>query len=98
VVGMLGAGGMARTHMEAFTRVRKIEKLQVFSPTKESRERFGREMMEKYNIEVKVCSRPEDVYKGSHILAALTGREKKSRFTKMSTCKHLISLRQILRF
>ncbi len=72
VVGILGSGGMARTHMEAFTRVRKIEKLQVFSPTRENRERFGREMAEKYNIEVKVCSRPEDVYKGAHILAALT--------------------------
>jgi ornithine cyclodeaminase/alanine dehydrogenase-like protein (mu-crystallin family) len=72
VVGMLGAGGMARTHMEAFTRVRKIEKLQVFSPTRENRERFGREMAAKYNIEVKVCNRPEDVYKGAHILAAVT--------------------------
>ena len=42
VVGMLGAGGMARTHMQAFTRVRTIKKLQVFSPTRENRERFGR--------------------------------------------------------
>jgi ornithine cyclodeaminase/alanine dehydrogenase-like protein (mu-crystallin family) len=72
VVGILGSGGMARAHMEAFTRVRKIEKLQVFSPTRENRERFGREMAAKYNIEVKVCNRPEDVYKGAHILAALT--------------------------
>ena len=72
VVGMLGAGGMARTHMEAFMRVRKIEKLQVYSPTRENRERFGREMAAKYNIEVKVCNRPEDVYKGAHILAAVT--------------------------
>jgi len=72
VVGMLGAGGMARTHMEAFTRVRKIEKLQVFSPTRENRERFAHEMAAKYNIEVKVCNRPEEVYKGAHILAALT--------------------------
>jgi ornithine cyclodeaminase/alanine dehydrogenase-like protein (mu-crystallin family) len=72
VVGILGSGGMARTHMEAFTRVRKIEKLQVFSPTRENRERFGREMAAKYNIEVKVCNRPEDVYRGAHILAALT--------------------------
>ena len=72
VVGILGSGGMARTHMEAFTRVRKIEKLQVFSPTRENRERFGREMAAKYNIEVKMCNRPEDVYKGAHILAALT--------------------------
>ena len=72
VVGMLGSGGMARTHMQAFTRVRTIKKLQVFSPTKENREAFGREMAAKYNIEVKVCERPEDVYKGAHILAALT--------------------------
>ena len=72
VVGMLGSGGMARTHMEAFTRVRKIEKLQVFSPTRENCERFGREMAAQYNIEVKVCNRPEDVYKGAHILAAVT--------------------------
>jgi ornithine cyclodeaminase/alanine dehydrogenase-like protein (mu-crystallin family) len=72
VVGILGSGGMARTHMAAFMHVRKIEKLQVFSPTRENRERFGREMAAKYNIEVKVCNRPEDVYKGAHILAAVT--------------------------
>src|SRR6476646_7960219 len=71
-VGMLGDGGMARTHMAAFMHVRKIEKLQVFSPTRENRERFAHEMAAKYNIEVKVCSRPEEVYKGAHILAALT--------------------------
>jgi alanine dehydrogenase len=72
VVGMLGSGGMARTHMQAFTRVRTIKKLQVFSPTRANREAFGREMAAKYNIEVKICDRPEDVYKGAHILAALT--------------------------
>src|SRR5205823_14520076 len=54
VVGMLGSGGMARTHMQAFTRMRTIKKLQLFSPTRENRERFGREMAAKYNIEVKV--------------------------------------------
>jgi len=72
LVGMLGSGGMARTHMQAFTRVRTIKKLQVYSPTKENREAFGREMAAKYNIEVKVCDRPEDVYKGAQIVAALT--------------------------
>jgi alanine dehydrogenase len=72
VVGMLGSGGMARTHMQAFTRVRTIKKLQVFSPTKENREAFGREMAAKYNIEVKVCDHPQDVYKGAQIVAALT--------------------------
>jgi alanine dehydrogenase len=72
VVGMLGSGGMARTHMESFTRVRDIKKLQVFSPTRANRERFGQEVRDKYGIEVVVCDHPEDIYKGAHIVAALT--------------------------
>jgi len=72
VVGMLGSGGMAREHMASFIAVRNIEKLQVYSPTKTNREAFGREMAAKYNIEVQVCERPEDIYKGADIVAALT--------------------------
>ena len=72
VVGMLGSGGMARTHMQAFTQVRNIKKLQVFSPTRENREKFGREMAATYKIEVVVCDRPEDIYVGADIVAGLT--------------------------
>lgn len=72
VVGMLGSGGMARTHMRAFTLVRDIKRLQVFSPTRENREKFGREMAQTYNIEVVVCDRPEDIYKDADIVAAVT--------------------------
>lgn len=72
VVGMLGSGGMARAHMQAFLAVRRIRKLQVFSPTPANRERFGREMAAAYGIEVQVCSRPEEIYRGAHIVAALT--------------------------
>jgi alanine dehydrogenase len=72
VVGMLGSGGMSRTHMMAFNAVRNIKKLQVFSPTKANREKFAEEMRHRYNIEVKVCDKPEDIYKGAHIVAALT--------------------------
>jgi len=72
VIGMLGSGGMARSHMQAFTAVRTIKKLQVFSPTKENREAFGKEMAEHYGIEVKVCNSPEQIYRGAHIVAGLT--------------------------
>jgi alanine dehydrogenase len=72
VVGMLGSGGMARAHMEAFTQVRKIKRLQVYSPTPEHRRRFGDAMAQQYGIEVEVCDRPEDVYRGAHIVAGLT--------------------------
>lgn len=72
VVGMLGSGGMAETHMEAFLRARPIRRLQVYSPTRANREAFGARMAERHGIEVQVCDRPEDVYKGAHILASLT--------------------------
>jgi len=72
VVGMLGSGGMARTHMQAYSVVRNIRKLQVFSPTKENREAFAAEMRELYGIEVQVCDKPEAIYKGADIVAALT--------------------------
>jgi ornithine cyclodeaminase/alanine dehydrogenase-like protein (mu-crystallin family) len=72
VLGMLGAGGMARSHVAALRCVRDIRKLQVFSPTRAHREAFGREMAEKYAMEVTVCDRPEDVYRGADIVASLT--------------------------
>ena len=72
VVGMLGSGGMARTHMQAFTAVRDIRKLQVFSPTRANRDAFAAEMRELHGIEVRVCDKPEDVYRGAHIVVAVT--------------------------
>jgi alanine dehydrogenase len=72
VVGMLGSGGMARSHMQAFMAVRPVRKLKVYSPTRANREAFGREMAAKYDIEVKLCDRPDDIYEGADIVAALT--------------------------
>ncbi|MGE3248089.1 MAG: hypothetical protein AB7J19_17335, partial [Beijerinckiaceae bacterium] len=72
VVGMLGSGGMSRTHMQAFTCVRNIRKLKVFSPTRANCEAFAEEMRQLYGIEVVVCDAPEKVYRGAHIVAALT--------------------------
>src|SRR3990170_4676431 len=40
VVGMLGSGGMARSHLDAFMCVRNIRKVQVFSPTPANREAY----------------------------------------------------------
>ncbi len=72
VVGMLGSGGMARAHMAAFTRVRSIRKLQAYSPTRENLETFAQEMRALYGIEVVVCDAPDQIYRGAHIVAALT--------------------------
>lgn len=73
VVGMLGSGGMAKTHMRAFMAVRPgIRRLQVYSPTPENRTAFGEWVEGEFGIEVQVCDTPGDIYKGAHIVAALT--------------------------
>ncbi len=72
VVGMLGSGGMADKHMLSFTEARAIKRLQIYSPTQSHREAFAARMAKRHGIEVKVCERPDDIYKGADIVAALT--------------------------
>lgn len=69
VVGMIGSGGMARSHVESFLLARKIKRIQVYSPTKENREAYAREIGEKYGLEVVPLSNPRDVYRGADIVA-----------------------------
>ena len=72
-IGMIGSGGMARTHMDAIMAVRpNIRRLQVYSPTKAKREAFGKEMAAKYGIEVQVCEAVEQIYRAADIVAAVT--------------------------
>lgn len=72
VVGMIGSGGMARSHVESFLLVRKIKKIQVYSPTKAHREEYTREIREKFGLEVVPLDNPRDVYKGADIIAGCT--------------------------
>lgn len=72
-VGMLGSGGMAKTHVAAFLAARPgIRRLQVYSPTKANREAFAAGMAKEYGIEAVACDHAEAVYKGAGIVAALT--------------------------
>ena len=72
VVGMIGSGGMARSHIEAFATVRDIVRVQVYSPTKEHREAFAAEITERLGIETVAVDNPADAYKGADIVAGCT--------------------------
>jgi ornithine cyclodeaminase/alanine dehydrogenase-like protein (mu-crystallin family) len=72
VVGMIGSGGMARSHVESFLLARKIKKIQVYSPTKAHREAYAREIREKFAIEAVALDNPRAVYKGADIIAGCT--------------------------
>ncbi len=72
IVGMLGAEGMARSHLMAFAGVRKIKKPKVYSPTKVSRELYAEEMAEQLSIEVTPCDSPDEAVKRVDILSTCT--------------------------
>ena len=72
VIGMIGSGGMARSHLESIRQVRPIQRVQVFSPTREHREAYAREMAEQYDLEVVPLEDPRDVYRGADIVCGCT--------------------------
>ncbi len=72
VVGILGSGNEARTNLEAICCVRNIEKVKVYSVTKEHRDRFAEEMTELLNVEVQPVANAEAVVKGSDIVMCAT--------------------------
>lgn len=72
VVGMIGSGGMARSHVESFLLARKVKKIQVYSPTKTNRDAYAKEISEQFGLEVVPMSNPRDVYNGADIVAGCT--------------------------
>ena len=72
VVGMVGSGGMARTYLEAFNAVRRIEKVKVYSPTPAHREAYAEEMSEQLGIPIEPMASVEDVVRDSDIVSTCT--------------------------
>lgn len=83
VVGMLGSGGMARSHLIAFAAVREIKKVKVFSPEKGHREIYAREMEEKLGCEVFPCDSAEEAAEGVDILSTCTNAIQPTVFGRM---------------
>lgn len=72
IVGILGSGGMARSHLEAFSLVRHIAQVKVFSPNADRRRRFAKEMEAKIKTEVQACEDPRSAIRGADIVATCT--------------------------
>ena len=71
-IGMLGSGGMARTHVESISLVRDIRSLKVYSPTPANRERYAAEMAERHGIDAVAVDDPREVYRDVDILCGCT--------------------------
>lgn len=71
-VCLLGSQWMARTHAPAMCAARPITLIKVFSPTREHREAFAREMSQKLDVEVRVMDTPEEAVTGADIVCCCT--------------------------
>jgi ornithine cyclodeaminase/alanine dehydrogenase-like protein (mu-crystallin family) len=71
-VGLFGSGKQARTQLQAICKVRKITRVQVYSPNEEHRRRFAAEMSELCNTEVVTVPRPEMAAEDKDIIITAT--------------------------
>jgi alanine dehydrogenase len=71
-VGMLGSGGMARSHLMAFCAVRPIERVKVYSPTRAHREAYADEMAEALGVNVEPVDNPREAVAGADIVSTCT--------------------------
>lgn len=71
-VGMLGQGGMARTYLEAFCAVRDIKQVKVYSPNRENRELYAREMEQQLQLEVTPVDSAREAVSGVDMISTFT--------------------------
>lgn len=71
-VGIFGSGKQARTQVEAICKVRKIRRVQVFSPNEERRRAFAQEMADKCQVDVEPVPRPEMAAQDKDIVITAT--------------------------
>lgn len=72
VVGILGSGGMARGYLEALCLVRNLKRVKVYSPTREHRESYAREMGERLGLAIMPVGTLEEAARDVDHLAAMT--------------------------
>lgn len=72
VMGLLGSGDQARTQLTAAIAVRPLRKVKVYSPTREHREKFARQMSAECGVEVIPVGSAEEAIRGGDIVTAAT--------------------------
>ncbi len=75
VLGLLGAGVQARSHLEALREVVSPDVVRVWSRTRESAERFSSEIHERFGVTVAVAASPEDAVRGADVICTLTAAQ-----------------------
>ena len=78
-LGIMGSGGMARSHAQAVCQVRPINKIKVYSLTPANRKAFAKEMTGRLDMEVEAVDRPEEIFRGTDIVVSCTNHSPRSQ-------------------
>jgi ornithine cyclodeaminase len=72
VLAIIGSGVQARSHLEALSRVRTLKDVRVWSPTRERREQFAREM--RSHVDAPIAAKPSvaEAADGADLIALVT--------------------------
>ena len=71
-VGMIGSGGVARTYLEAFMKVRDVRKVKVYSPNTGNARLYAEEMRALHGIEVEPVESAREAAQGVDIVSCCT--------------------------
>lgn len=80
VLGMLGAGWQARSHLPALDIVLDLDEVRVYSPTPSSREGFVEEMQDQVSPTVEAVDAPEKVFDGADVVQCVTNASEEPVF------------------
>ena len=72
VLGIFGSGTQAHGQVAALCTVRKIQEVKVFSLREENRQRFAKEVTQRYGVKARAVRRPQEVVRGSDIVVTAT--------------------------
>jgi len=72
VAGVFGSGWQAHSQVEALAAVRKLERVKVYSRTREKLEKFCAEMRERTGLDVVAAASAEDTVRGSDVVVTIT--------------------------
>ena len=68
VLGILGSGVQARTHIQALSRVRKIQRIKIYSPSETSAAAIKKELERETGISIEVASSAAEALRGADLV------------------------------
>lgn len=71
-LGIFGSGKQAKHHLMVIDHLRDLDRVRVYSPTKEHREQFQERMSEFIDVNIQVVGGPEEVIDGADIVMCAT--------------------------